>query len=793
MVQGCGPDSSLLSTIIASGAAGYSVHMSTPIRDNPNIYVGAANGVNEAVRQRHYRDLAGGKTIGEAERNMENYRAGFGPTPYGSTIPLFVADNMLVGEPNMRLRPSGPGSATQMRILAAPGPGSTTNHPGSVRGFTKDGVPIIAFPAYGNPSYGANVVGGNIDLTAQDEIVTGAGYGPGLSAQVKAFNDDGSAILKVNFLAYGTLLGVNVAVVDVDNDGIGEIFTAPGPGSGAQFAPQVRGWDFDGVKLEAIPTIDFNAFPGGEYGANLAGGNVLRRFGTRKAGTHQQLVVTRGGGPTQGPEVRVYYFRNPFGVPGAGLSPILSPVQGFVLLPSSYGATVAVGDVDGGVDGYDDMLFGAGPGPAFGGKVVAYAGGRDDALAQSPFINHGDVFSDGGRYGARIGVTNLDGDFTQEVLAARGPEPSQSFPNGNSRILGLDFTGNPLPTRVLDFQAFSPDTGAGPLGGTGGGVSVSGMGLGNVPLLPAAPIDTPLEGIDPIEIIAGSCADSTVQNGQVSRDRLMLGAQDVRAALLVGDLGEARRRIGALRSLSEFEFVCPFLGPEFRTSLDALELSVQLQEDNVAPVAVIEGPVSPVCPGSHNFSAQASTDADERGHARSDIQTYAWTLDGNPATGTLSGGEEGPTAALDIPPGTHLVEVTVTDTFGASSTASMVVTAEDTEPPTARPQAFPSTLWPPDHQMVTVAVDLNAVDNCRTGSFRLVSVSSDEPETGCGSGSFAPDIAEAAIGTDDTVFQVRAERCGDGDGRVYTAVYEVFDASGNSAEVSVPVVVPHNQ
>ena len=62
----------------------------------------------------------------------------------------------------------------------------------------------------------------------------------------------------MSFLAYGThRWGVNVACGDLDGDGIDEIVTGPGPG--AVFGPHVRGWNYDGTALTAIPGVSFLA------------------------------------------------------------------------------------------------------------------------------------------------------------------------------------------------------------------------------------------------------------------------------------------------------------------------------------------------------------------------------------------------------------------------------------------------------------------------------------------------------------------------------------------------------
>jgi len=71
----------------------------------------------------------------------------------------------------------------------------------------------------------------------------------------------------------------------------------------------------------------------------------------------------------------------------------------------------------------------------------------------------------------------------------------------------------------------------------------------------------------------------------------------------------------------------------------------------------------------------------------------------------------------------------------------------------------------------------------------LVSITSNEPENGTGDGDTAPDIMDAAFGSEDYQFSVRAERAGSGDGRIYTVRYSVADGSGNTnfAEATVSV------
>ncbi len=73
---------------------------------------------------------------------------------------------------------------------------------------------------------------------------------------------------------------------------------------------------------------------------------------------------------------------------------------------------------------------------------------------------------------------------------------------------------------------------------------------------------------------------------------------------------------------------------------------------------------------------------------------------------------------------------------------------------------------------------------------RIVSVSSDEPDNGGGDGNTTNDIVIAA---DCESVQLRAERIGSGNGRVYTITFEVTDASGNVSIATAKVTVPKSQ
>ena len=122
--------------------------------------------------------------------------------------------------------------------------------------------------------------------------------------------------------------------------------------------------------------------------------------------------------------------------------------------------------------------------------------------------------------------------------------------------------------------------------------------------------------------------------------------------------------------------------------------------------------------------------------------------------------------------------------------------APDTAPPRITTANQPITLAPPDHKYatLTVAQMVSAVSDDRDSAVGvadvvIANVSSDEPEDapGNGDGSTARDIV---IASDCRQVQLRAERAGAINGRVYTVTLQVADASGNVASAVFRVHVP---
>ena len=150
----------------------------------------------------------------------------------------------------------------------------------------------------------------------------------------------------------------------------------------------------------------------------------------------------------------------------------------------------------------------------------------------------------------------------------------------------------------------------------------------------------------------------------------------------------------------------------------------------------------------------------------------------------------------------HQIFTRIARDFPTRFAAQVARERADVTPPDLVIAASPGTLWPPNHNLepITVAVSVND-DTDPTPTVTLVSITCSDSggqQKGQGGQSASPgcnaeDIADAAYGSDDREFRLRAERLGFGSGRVYTITYSATDAAGNTATKTITVMVPHDQ
>ncbi|MFN7976059.1 MAG: hypothetical protein U0166_27615 [Acidobacteriota bacterium] len=254
---------------------------------------------------------------------------------------------------------------------------------------------------------------GTTSSVAPADYLTGIGHGPGNGNGVRIYAP-GSTTPSVNFLAYSAgQYGCNVAAGDVDGTAYDEILTGPGPGP--VFGPQVRGWTRTG---SPIAKINYYAYGTLRYGVNVAAGNL-------DADAFREILTGAGPGVVFGPHVRGWAYDNLAIAPEPSCSY-------FAYGTLSYGVNAAAGNVD--AEALAEILTGPGPGIVFSPQVRGWDY-QATITAIAP-INF-DAFPTPG-YGVQVAAGSVDADGYAEIGAAPGPGPTTSYP---ARFRGFDYDG----------------------------------------------------------------------------------------------------------------------------------------------------------------------------------------------------------------------------------------------------------------------------------------------------------------------------------------------------------------
>ena len=177
----------------------------------------------------------------------------------------------------------------------------------------------------------------------------------------------------------------------------------------------------------------------------------------------------------------------------------------------------------------------------------------------------------------------------------------------------------------------------------------------------------------------------------------------------------------------------------------------------------------------------------------SDPLTYAWSQTGGPAVLDLLD-DTTATPSFVVPfvsPGGADVtfQLTVDDGYGGIATDTVIVHVQNANDPPLVTAAAPTigSLWPPNHHLVPVGIT-GVSDTDNNATITITGVTQDEPTNGTGDGDTAID---AFINANGTVL-LRAERSGNGNGRVYHIHFTASDPEGSASGV-VTVTVPHSK
>jgi uncharacterized repeat protein (TIGR01451 family) len=164
------------------------------------------------------------------------------------------------------------------------------------------------------------------------------------------------------------------------------------------------------------------------------------------------------------------------------------------------------------------------------------------------------------------------------------------------------------------------------------------------------------------------------------------------------------------------------------------------------------------------------------------------------ALGNLANGA-GATVTIKVTPqsegtlaNTARVSGTESDPDGSNNQATQETRVVKASLDCSRARATPDRLWPPNHKFVLVTLPA-VTDNGNTVNLTVTGVKQDEPVKGSGDGNTSPD---AKAGTHANKVYLRAERAGNGDGRVYRISFTGAGGNGGTCNGTVKVTVPHD-
>ena len=183
---------------------------------------------------------------------------------------------------------------------------------------------------------------------------------------------------------------------------------------------------------------------------------------------------------------------------------------------------------------------------------------------------------------------------------------------------------------------------------------------------------------------------------------------------------------------------------------------------------------------------------DDPAGSADDLYTWSWDVDGDTlpdSSGTAAFGSPIVETTPFATEGFYTLTFTVTDKDGGTSSDSLVVEVKNQAPSCSGATPSSETLWPPNNEFV--AIDILGVTDPEGDivTITIHSIYQDEAVDAPGSGNTSPD--GQGVGTSSA--EVRAERAGNGNGRVYHIFFTADDGHGGSCSGEVLVSVPKSQ
>ncbi len=222
------------------------------------------------------------------------------------------------------------------------------------------------------------------------------------------------------------------------------------------------------------------------------------------------------------------------------------------------------------------------------------------------------------------------------------------------------------------------------------------------------------------------------------------------------------------------------------SSAPGAQIKVVQASDTTPPVTIASLTPTPNASGWNNSNVTVNLTSTDNEPGGTGVKEIHISLSGaQTGSSVIAGATASVTVSAE---GTTIVTYFGVDNAGNVETAkTLTVQIDKTPPSVAGMPTSACALWPPDHKLIQVAT-VSASDSL--SGLAAFAVNATSSEAGADPD---PEVVITGTGLQPRTVQLRAERLGNGPGRVYTITATATDVAGNLATVTAACKVPHDQ
>lgn len=208
--------------------------------------------------------------------------------------------------------------------------------------------------------------------------------------------------------------------------------------------------------------------------------------------------------------------------------------------------------------------------------------------------------------------------------------------------------------------------------------------------------------------------------------------------------------------------------------------------DATPPTTTAVPGVAPNSSGWNNTDVTISFSATDAGDVVSGVRSIHVSLSGAQTGSIVIPGSSG-SVTISAEGTTHVSYFAIDNAGNAEARKTLTLRVDKTPPQIVGLPGPDCSMWPPNHRLVEVAT-VSASDPLSGMAAFDLGVTSNEPGEHHGA-----QFVITGTGLQPRVVELRAEREGRGDGRVYTITATARDIAGNAATADGTCTVPHDQ